>query len=162
MSRHTRTITIEDEGRDQAKVFILTEMPATAAEKWATQAIYLLTQAGVPVSDEARAAGGMQALAATPLNGIGQLRALQDPSLDAWWDCVKYLHKPNHPPQPIHQGAMCQIEEIKTIAFLRMEVLRLHTDFFSRENASTSESPSPAQIHTGSSPTRISRPRSAP
>lgn len=163
MARRTTTITIEEEGRDKGKVFVLTEMPATAAEAWATQALYLLTQAGVVVDAEAQAAGGMAALAATGsgVESIAQIRALQDPSLDAWWDCVRYLHAPNLPPQPINRGAACQIEEMKTISFLRVEVLKLHTDFFSPASPSTTALPSSA-VPTGSSPTRISRPRSVP
>ena len=161
MSRRVKTITIEEEGRDKGKVFVLTEMPATVAEVWATQAIELLLKAGADVSAEAQAAGGMQALAGTPITGVAQLRALQDPSLAAWWDCVRYEHASNLPPQPILQGAACQIEELKTISQLRMEVLRLHTDFFSDEKGSTSASPShPTPRPTGSSPTRISHPRS--
>jgi hypothetical protein len=161
MGRHTETITIQDEGRDKGKVFVLTEMPATAAEKWATQALYLLAQSGVSISEKQHQAGmsGLAGALSKAAGGIGQLKALQDPSLDAWWDCVKYVHDPKHMPQAINQGEACQIEEIKTVTFLRMQVLRLHTAFFSPESPSTSESPSP-ETPTGSSPTRISRLRS--
>jgi len=178
--RHTKTITIEEEGRDKGKTFILTEMPATLGEKWAMQLMHLITHNAEAVAVNPQAlngGGGMGALAVmlaeaqgvgnsndamTPEQvalGLAMARALTDPSLDAWWDCVRYQHAPNHPPQPINQGAACQIEEIKTIAFLRFEVLNLHTDFFSREKASTMASPSPG-TPTGSTPTRMSRPRS--
>ena len=160
MSRRTVTVIIEDEGRDKGKTFILTEMPATLGEKWATQALSLLVQAGASVSEDARTAG-MEGLASVPIAGIAQVKALQDPSLDAWWECVKYQHAPNQPPMAIVQGEASQIEEIATITFLRMQVLELHTAPFLSASGSTSALPSPAIIPTGSRPTRISRPRSA-
>jgi hypothetical protein len=162
MPRRTQTITIEEEGRDKGKVFILTEMPATQGEKWAMQLMYLLTQTGVPL-DAGLLSSGMSGLAtAVSTAGVALLRALQDSSLDAWRDCVRYQHEPNHPLQPINwDSAACQIEEIKTIGQLRMAVIELHTAFFSPESLSTSASRSPAPIPTGSLPTRMSRPRSA-
>jgi hypothetical protein len=167
MARHEKTITIQDEGRDKGKVFVIREMPATAGEKWAMQLMYLIEQAGAAVSQETLT-GGMAGLATLMPEGrkdamaLAVARALGDPSLAAWWDCVRYVHAPNHQPQKINLGETCQIEEIKTITFLRMEVVKLHTDFFSPENPSSSGSPSPEPTHTGSSPTRISRPRSVP
>ena len=167
MGRRTETITIKTAGRDKGKVFILTEMPAVAAERWATQALALLLTAGVPV-DESQKDAGMEGLAAAiqpdpdapldPAVAMRTAKALQDPSLDAWWGCVQYQHAPGQQPMPIDQGENCPIEEIMTISFLRMQVLALHTDFFSAASASTSASPSRA-IPTGSRPTRMSRPR---
>ena len=157
MARRTVTVVIEDEGRDKGKTFILTEMPATAGERWATQAMALIAQGGMSISDAAHVSG-MEGLSTVQMAGIAQLKALQDPSLDAWWECVRYQHAPNQPPMAIIQGEGSQIEEISTITFLRMQVLELHTAFFSPASGSTSESHSPA-IPTGSRPTRISRPR---
>lgn len=116
------------QGRDHGKVFILTEMPATAAERWATHATALLAKANATDVPES---GGMATLAALPKNGLPALQALQDPSLDAWWDCVAYQHAPNQMPQKIIHGDGCQIEEIGTITKLRMKVLELHLGFFS-------------------------------
>jgi hypothetical protein len=165
MARRDTTIVIgEDGGRDKGKTFILTEMPATAGEKWAMQLMYLMQQNGVDLSPQAASsgmAGLADALSAKKREqALAMGRALGDPSLAAWWDCVRYQHAPGHPLQKIEQGDACQIEEIKTIASLRMEVVKLHTDFFPDDSVSTTESRSPA-IPTGSSPTRISRPRSA-
>lgn len=164
MSRRTIPITIQEEGRDHGKVFILTEMPAIPAEVWATQAMWLLVEAGMKVSEDEQAAGmeGLDSVRATaaldPIESMRFARALQSPTLDAWWGCVQYQHKPGQAPMPIDRGENCPIEEIKTVAFLRMQVLTLHTDFFSLEGASTGESPSPATL-TGSRPTRMSRQR---
>jgi hypothetical protein len=135
--RRTKEIKIDDPGsRDHGKVFLLTEMSADAAERWATQALYLMTQA----NGTAATGDGMAALAASGVNfsDVAQLRALQDPSLDSLWDCIRYVHNPKHPPQSILPGDACQIEEIKTRSQLRIEVLKLHLGFSPAGATSTS------------------------
>jgi hypothetical protein len=161
MARKTVTLTIEEEGRDKGKIFVLTEMPATVGEKWAIQLLHLLvTQGGLQIDADA-ARGGMRALAGIGSGvALAMARALHDPSLEGWWDCVRYQHRPDIPLQPINQGITCQIEEIATITQLRMEVVKLHTDFFQGANPLTTGSPSPAPTPTGSLPTRTSRPQS--
>lgn len=167
MARRKETITIETPGRDLGKVFIVTEMPATVGERWASQALFLIRkQLGEVVEDSADPEQGMSDLAATgaTLGGMQQvalLKALQDPSLDGWWDCVRYQHNPKHEPQPIYQDARCQIEEISTITQLRIAVLGLHTAFFSAADASTSELPSQETGKPISSVIATSRVRSA-
>ncbi len=139
MARKTETITITDEGRDQGKVFVLTEMAAIAGERWATQALFLLGQAGSNVPEWAQGEGaGMAGFASVRLGGLPALKALQDPSLDAWWDCVQYQHAQNQMPQKIFAGSACQIEEIATINLLRMKVLELHVSPFLPVSRSTS------------------------
>jgi len=142
--RRNVPITIEDEGRDKGKRFIITEMPATQADAWVTQAQYLIEKAslefaGLP-DDHAVLA-------------LARIRALKDQSLEGWWDCVRFQHPehPNNPPQAIVHGANCQIEEVRTVNRLLMATYELHTGFFSPEKESTTESPS---ISLGSSVTR--------
>lgn len=166
--RRTETVTIQDEGgRDHGKTFVLTEMPAIPADKWATQALSLIMANGLKVA-ETEMTAGMEGLAAAigPDGGTGLdareamaiVTALQHPSLESWWDCVQYQHKPNQPPMPIDKGENCPIEDIATIGFLRFRVLALHTGFFSPANGSTSGSRSPP-VKTGSRPTKIYRRR---
>lgn len=152
MARKVENVVIEAEGRDRGKTFILTEMPAVLGERWATLALSLMSKAGlVPAGAED---SGMAGLAATPLGGLSQLRALQDPSLDAWWDCVAYLHAPNQMPQKIFPGAACQIEEIATVGLLRMKLLDMHTSPFFSASQSITDSSSPAQTtHSSRIPT---------
>ncbi len=153
--RRKHVVTIEDAGRDKGKTFVISEMPADVGERWAIQAMYLLARAGVTVPDGVQDAG-MAGLAATGVDflSIAQLRALQDPSLDEQWDYVEYLHAPGHPPQKLQHGELSQIEEIRTRSRLRQEVLKLHTDFFTADESSKSESspPSPASSNTRTSP----------
>lgn len=157
--RHTVPITIEDEGRDKGKTFVITEMPAVQGEKWASQLLSLLIKSGINLPEIPEEDSGMAGLAALGDAAAPLIAVLHDPSLESWWDCVKYEHKPGAPLQAIMQGEGCQIEEIRTITHLRMEVLKLHTGFFSRANPSTSASRSPTA--TGSLPTRTSRRPSA-
>jgi hypothetical protein len=141
MARKVETVVIEAEGRDKGKTFILTEMPAVPGERWATQALTLLSRAGLEVPESAKGSG-MAGLASVRMGGLAELRALQDPALDSWWDCVQYLHAPNQMPQKLFQGAPCQIEEIATVNLLRMKVLEMHVGFFGAGSPSTSGSPS--------------------
>lgn len=125
------------EGRDHGKVFILTEMPATKAEPWATRALELLADAGTEVPAGTEGMAGLASVMSKGLAELKSLRALQDPSLDAWWDCVQYQHDPRQKPMFIIHDDGCQIEDISTITFLRAKVLELHIGFFSAGRPST-------------------------
>ena len=137
MARKVETVIISEEGRDKGKVFILTEMAATAGERWATEALFLLSKAGLELPAGA-AESGMSGLASVPLSGLPSLRALQDPALNAWRECIKYQHDPRHLPQNVYwDRPECQIEEIATVNMLRMKVLELHIGFFTNVSPST-------------------------
>lgn len=144
MARKVESVTIpgvrtEERGqRDNGKTFVLTEMPSIQGERWATKALVLIAKAGAELPNGAEDAG-MAGLAMAPLAALPVVQALQDPSLDAWWECVKYQHNPKHPLQPIFQGEACQIEEIATVNSLRMKVLEMHTGFFTEGAPSNSE-----------------------
>lgn len=158
MARKVEHVVIEAEGRDKGKTFILTEMPAIAGERWATQALSLMSNAGQTVPRGA-ADAGMAGLATVALGALPSLKALQDPSLDAWWDTVQYQHAPNQMPQKLFPGAACQIEEISTVGQLRMKVLEMHVGFFLPASPSTTESSSlAAATHSSATPTSHGRP----
>jgi hypothetical protein len=145
VARKTESLTIpgarsdKSGERDNGKTFVLTEMPSIQGERWATQALSLISKAGQKLPRGAEDAG-MAGLAAIPMNALPVLQALQDPSLDSWWECVKYQHDPKHPLllQPIYPNEACQIEEIGTVNLLRMKVLEMHIGFFSQGSPSTS------------------------
>jgi len=139
VTRKVEKLTITDEGRDKGKVFELTEMSAYHGDLWAGKVSALLRKFGaeIPEGTEEQGMAGV-ASAQQVTAGIVFTRALQDPSVSEWWDCVRYVHDPRHPPQAITFGADCQVEEIRTISELRMAVFKLHTAFFSTEKASTS------------------------
>ena len=52
MPRRTKTYVIADENRDKGKMFLLTEMPALQAEKWAIRAFLALAKAGLVIPDD--------------------------------------------------------------------------------------------------------------
>lgn len=141
MSRRSIEITISNPGRDQGKTFILHEMPAMEGEVWATQAIELIRQARGESAEEGQE--GMQALAAKKAKGVSPAvaRALQDPSLDGIWKYVEF--KPKNAEAPAQKLREDHIEEWRTRLSLRVAFLNFHTDFFSPENPSTSESHTP-------------------
>jgi hypothetical protein len=177
MARRQVPITIQEadpEYRDNGKTFVVTEMSAIAGERWASRFLALLLNSGLDLkkiaaakeepTEEATAEelppedAGMAGVAALGDSVSPLLSVMNDPSLDAWWECVQYQPvTPGAPLQRIEHDARCQIEEIRTVALLRMEVIKLHTGFFSRAKASTTGRSSP--VPTGFSPTRISRAR---
>lgn len=112
------------QGRDHGKVFILTEMAAAQAERWAIRALLALTNAGASVPDTQT---GMAGLAVAGMEALGKLSySAAAPLLDEMFTCVKYQHKPGQPPvDPDDEN----IEEVATRFTLRKAIFTLHTDF---------------------------------
>lgn len=134
--RKTKTITATF-GRDKGKVFVLTEMPADKAERWALRFLFALGNTGVEIpagasdsSMAALAALGYQALLKTKFEAV-------EPLVDEMFDCVQYQHKGKQPPQDILPGENSQIEEWQTRLLLRKGVFALHMDFFDSAEAPT-------------------------
>lgn len=128
MARRIERVTIEAEGRDQGKTFVIAEMSAVAADDWAMRALFTLANSGVPVIDAIRQAG---------MAGVAQLGpevfafAKYDdmkPLLDTLWDCVAYEKEPG---QPLVKGQLknTQVEESGTFLWLKLAAFQLHTGF---------------------------------
>lgn len=126
-------------GRDSSptKHFLITEWPALRAEKWAWRVAICLkgTTAQIPEGVERL---GMIGVARYIINGF--LRADIDearfiPLLDELLDCVKMVRDPTARDAttglPIATPLVSDddIEEVRTVAWLRSEVLRIHTGF---------------------------------
>jgi len=129
MSRRTTTVTIEAEGRDLGAQFLLTEMPADQAERWATRALLALTTSGAEVPDDLKSAG-MAGLAAFGVGALSKLRyhgEVED-LLREMLTCVKYVPKKG-PPLPLGEGDMCQVQEVATFFTLRKALFDLHLGF---------------------------------
>jgi hypothetical protein len=130
MARKVERITITDEGRDKGKVFVLTEMAADKAERWAIRALLALTNSGVDIPADA-ANAGMAGIAAAGFEALGRIKFEDvEPLLDEMFECVQHEPRPGVC-MPIIKGEGSQIEEIKTRFRLRKELFRLHTGFFS-------------------------------
>lgn len=130
MPRHTKRITITAEGRDKGKAFLITELPADQAERWAIRAFLGMVQSGVDISPETMQ-GGMAAFAALGVRALGGITwEVLEPLLDEMWTCVEF--QPAHsklPSQSINDGINSQIEEVQTRLALRLAVLELHMGF---------------------------------
>jgi hypothetical protein len=132
--RKTETVTITAEGRDKGKQFLLTEMPALKAERWAFRALLALAHSGVEMPAGA-AEGGMASFAQAGLQALNRLSFDEArPLLDEMWTCVQIIPEPKNPqivrPLVVREMEGDDIEDIETIFHLRDRIFRLHTDFF--------------------------------
>jgi hypothetical protein len=158
MARRERKVAITDQGsRDYGKTFVLREMSSDAGEWWAIRSLIVMGNAGVTLPAGVQSAG-MEGLAymeaskglASALFAIG-LRMLPGvnahdlkPLLDEMMACVQYKPPGNLPLQPLHDGDLCQIEEITTRLKLRAELLELHLGFSLAGAESTTDTTPPA------------------
>jgi hypothetical protein len=137
MSRKRHIVQIEAEGRDKGKHFLVTEMSAWDAEKWATKALLALGRSGVDIPDDAIDAG-MAGVMAAGLSGFARL-PYDDaaPLLDEMMACVAFVPDPSRldsvTGRPIARallkGEDGDIEEVATLVRLRSEVAELHLGF---------------------------------
>lgn len=154
--RKIKNIIITEEGRDKDKVFVLTEMAASQAEKWAARAVLALLKSGADLPETS----GMAELAVAGLKALGQMPwELAEPLMDEMFACVKIWSDPSRTdvlPRPLVEN---DIEEIATRIHLRAEVFSLHTGFSFGAAPSTSSTSEPAPA--ASSTIKTSRARSA-
>lgn len=128
MARKTTNYTVQTEGRDAGKVFVLTEMPAAQAESWAMRAILALTAEGVDIPQGFERAG-MAGMIELGIRALSKLRwEVAEPLLDEMWQCVQFMPDPSKP-QIVRKLWDEDIEEIITRINLRAEVFKLHGDF---------------------------------
>lgn len=138
--RKTKIVTIDAEGRDKGKSFLIVEKDAWAAEEWSTRAIMALANVGVEVPDGAIQAGALGLFAI----GLEALRKLPfdaaKPLLDEMMTCVSFVPdagkvdpvtqrpatRPVIMPSELSDG---DIEEVTTLYKLRQEALDLHLGF---------------------------------
>ncbi len=139
MARKTKHVSIPqtDGSRDSGKVYLLTEMSAVQAERWALRGIQILARAGIsmPVNPEDPAEANMAAMASFGWQNL--LRAVSNSPvheliewLDEMLECVKIVRNQASPDfaVPIVEEAE-DIAEVKTRMLLRMEVFELQTGF---------------------------------
>ena len=161
--RKTTTVTIAEDGRDRGKAFLLTEMPASRAEKWATRALLMLSRSGIDFPAELLGSGmagiAVYGLRALPLLDFNEA----EPLLDEMWDCLQIIPDPSHPnvTRPLLED---DIEEIATRIKLRTEIFNLHVSFSQPAAALNTTSETTGQADSGNmrtSPAQ-SRPASHP
>lgn len=133
--RKTKEFTIETQNRDNGKRFRITEMSAVAQEKWATKAIVAIANSGIDLPfDNLQGVEGLSKLLA--ISGIKALMnvryELAEPLYDELLSCCEYLGKQGENiSRPLSNATAEEvIEEVTTLFTLRLEVWKLHTDFF--------------------------------
>lgn len=147
--RNTITVTVQNEPdkvlpgmvvsgatRDQGKQFVLTEMPAMQVESWAIRVFLALASAGAPISKDA-ASAGLAGLAAIGLSALSFIR-WEDakPLLDEMMQCVQIVPDPNRP--MVKRDLIdSDIEDVRTLLFLRKEIWKLHTGFLKAADTRT-------------------------
>lgn len=128
MARKTKIYHVASAGRDTGKHFLITEMPASQAERWAQRALMAMGKAGVEMPDDFANSGlagiavlGMKAIAGMPFADAG-------PLLDEMMRCVQFIPSPDQAllARPLIED---DIEEVTTRLALRSEVIELHTGF---------------------------------
>jgi len=106
MARKVKDVTVSEEGRDKGKVFVLTEMPASRAEKIGQRMAVALM----------RAASGDN--------------AANEALMDEVMTCVQFRPDPLTHPQTVRPLIEDDIEEVATGIKRRQEVAELHVGFF--------------------------------
>lgn len=136
MARKTLTYTVADTGRDQGKVFIITEMPASLSEKWALRALSALASSGMEIPDDIVQSGlaGMAQIGVQAFGGLPWEKA--EPLLDEMFRCIAIQPDPTiaNVTRPLIED---DIEEIATRLKLRVEWWKLHMNFFMNVARST-------------------------
>lgn len=128
MARKTQIFTVEQPGRDQGKKFLITEMPAAQAERWALRIFMLAISHGTDISDEI-VSGGMAALAQGAMTMIARIPFDEaEPLLDEMLGCVQAIPDPARP-EIVRKLVESDIEEVATLLQLRKAVIDLHVDF---------------------------------
>lgn len=159
MALKTKLVTISEQGRDYGKTFLITELPAVKAEKWALRALLLAAQSGAQVPDNLQS--GIAGLAIIGIQSvIGGLRfADVEPLLDEMMACVQFVPdlRSNINPRPMIDE---DTEEVATRFRLRQEWLDLHVGFSMADALSNSMKAS-ADPASGSSPTTSTSPASS-
>ena len=128
----------EGYGRDVGKHYKITEWPAIKAEKWAWRMGMCLKGTSGYIPEELMRLG-ILAVTRAIVNGflgaeVDETRFL--PLLDEMMECVQIVRvkdtpDPNDPGMPLSTPMNLDddIEEPKTVAWIRSEVLRVHTGF---------------------------------
>lgn len=130
--RKEKVTTCPFEGRDKGKMFYIKEMPAARAEKWAMRAFLALAHAGIEVPEEMQGAG-WAALAVIGLRALGRMAYSEfEPLMDEMMECVEFIpdqSKPSYHRKMLMDEGSEDVEEAKTLFWLRSEVFELHTGF---------------------------------
>ncbi len=135
--RKTQTYTVTEAGRDQGKLFKLTELDAWDAEQWAMRAFFALMNAGIDVPENVSSLG-LAGMAGLGLSALGKVPyEAAKPLLDEMLRCIEIIPDPSKP-NVVRALIKSDIEEVQTMLVLRKAVFDLHIDFLRLGAPSTS------------------------
>jgi len=148
MARKQKTIVITADNtakgaasRDIGRRYLLTELPASKAEKWAARAYLAIARAGKEIPPEIASMGmvgfalyGFAALSESKFEDL-------EPLMDEMMGCVQYSAEAGGERSLLETD----IEETDTRIFLRLEVLHLHLGFTLKEWLSQRSPQKPAR-----------------
>lgn len=133
MARKIIKFTAES-GRDKDKVFVITEMPASQAEKWAMRAFLAISKSGVEVPAGIEMETGFAGIAKLGLTFISKLPFdVAEPLMDEMMGCVKIQPNATNP-SVVRELIEDDIEEVATRIKIRLEVFKLHAGFLNADN----------------------------
>ncbi len=137
MPRRVEIVVVPEWGeRDKGKKFEIREAPALQAEKWFWRLVIALKGTAGEIPQEVASFG----IVGVAIRGVNTFLAADvdfaklDPLLDELMTCVKFVRDASVADKTTGRPLATlitadDIEEIKTIAWLRSEVLRIHTNF---------------------------------
>lgn len=154
MARKELVFTVETEGRDKSKKYLIKEMPASQAEEWAIRVMLGMGKAGIDIPDELLGEGmaGLVKIGLMNLMRIPYVEA--QPLLAEMMACVKRIES-----AITRDLVEDDIEEVSTRLQLRKAIFELHTGFFATADQSTSESVQSAQANANTLNIRMPRKR---
>lgn len=128
MARNELIYTVEAEGRDKGKKFIINELPASAGEWWAIRMLMALSRGGQPLDFDPQTAGFYE-LAMIGLRGLPFASPAElHPLLAEMMDTITVRPDPGKP-EITRALVETDIEEIQTRFDLRQAWLQLHMGF---------------------------------
>lgn len=135
MARQTKDVVITADGRDNGKLFLITELPAVQAERLGMRALMAIGKSGVDFGsrgDELQSGlSGIAALASTGLRALAGVNFDElEPLLDEMMTCVEMVPDAADRSKRLAWPLFgTQIEEARTMLQLRDEVVTLHLGF---------------------------------
>ena len=132
MARKSTKYTVQSEGRDKGRTFLITEMSASQAESWAYRMILAVANGGIELPEGFETAG-MAGIAELGIQVLSKLKWKDaEPLLKEMFDCVQVIPDVGRANmvRPLIEE---DIEEIKTRMELRYEIWNLHTSFLNAD-----------------------------
>ena len=128
MARKTAVYVESGEGRDKDKRYLLTELPAERAERWAIRAFLAIAKAGIEIPD-GLADMGVAGLASMGLTWVGKIDfETADVLLKEMMGCVQAMPNPDNS-AIVRALVDTDIEEVRTRFNIRKAIIDLHISF---------------------------------